>query len=59
LDGTYLKTEDKEDTDLSRNRQLDGIYQKKRMTTEQQFKKEVCDALDKLGQLIISQVIKL
>ncbi len=51
----YLKTEDKEDTDLLRRR-LDGI--KKDIDDGAKISKEVCDAFDKLGQLI-PQVIKL
>jgi hypothetical protein len=51
----YLKTEHKEDTDLLRSR-LDRI--KKADDDEENLSKEVCDAFDKLGQLI-PQVIKL
>jgi hypothetical protein len=51
----YLKTEDKEDTDLL-HRRLDGIKQD--IDDGATISKEDCDAFDKLGQLI-PQVIKL
>ncbi len=51
----YLKTEDKEDTELLRRR-LDRI--KKAGDDGATISEEVCDAFDKLNQLI-PQVIKL
>jgi hypothetical protein len=58
----YLKIEDKEDTDLLRKCVIDNWMElkkkKKKKKRVPKISKEVCDAFDKLGQLI-RQVIKL